>query len=94
MNVDLGEERIKSEGQQQQQQQEYFYSDNGEIGNLRDLQNHFAGDEEPFGFVEYANFMKTICKGVKENLLRMQEIEGRENDDGDGDDEERKIDEE
>ena len=90
MNVDLGEERIESElvcGREGQQ--EYFYTDNGEIVNLRDLQNHFAGEEEPFGFVEYSNFMKTIYKGIKEKLLGMQLIERREDNE-----EERKIDEE
>lgn len=67
VNVDLSEG-----GRFGKDVQEYFYCESGEIENMRDLENHFGSEEEPFSFVEYGNFMREIYKKIKRNLGRMQ----------------------
>ncbi len=65
-NVDL------SEGVGFGKDVEYLYCESGEIENMRDLENHFGCEEEPYSFVEYGHFMREIYKKIKRNLGRMQ----------------------
>lgn len=51
--------------------EDFLCSESADIASIRELQNHFSCEEEPFNLLDYGYVLRNIYNKVKNNLMQM-----------------------